>query len=211
MLSPGLRDTFEATGNDIALEALRHAHRVKAWSADSNRIELWKVDKTDETERALLEGSYSYLLTRFEDSGAFFTKDGSVTSEAQAYALLRAVWSDREDDFRRTWAWTKEHLRRRDGLLSWLWKDDLIVDANSATDADIDAALALLLAGERWNDDELVREGARMASAIWEQEVAYVGETPYVVAGNWAQNQDVLPINPSYFSPYAYQIGRAHV
>ena len=75
-------------------------------------------------------------------------RQGRVSSEAQSYALLRAVWMRDRSTFERVHAWTDAHLRRPDGLYSWLWDpaEARIVDANSATDADIDIAYALAMA-----------------------------------------------------------------
>src|SRR5678816_3951769 len=101
------------------------------------------------------------MAARFDRSrsGAYVSGDGSVLSETQAYALLRAVWSDDRAAFDRIWTWTAEHLIQRDGLPAWLWRNGSIVDQHSATDADTDMALALLMAGKRWNDPNLIEQG----------------------------------------------------
>jgi endoglucanase len=145
-------------------------------------------------------------MSRHFDHGGFLTaSDGSVTSEAQAYALLRAVWSDDRDAFDRTWRWSKAHLLNANGLLAWKWKGD-IVDAHSAADADADAALALLMAGRRWANSDWFDDGTQMARAIWEHDVARIGSLNYPAAGDWAAAPDVVVINPSYFAPYAYHV-----
>ncbi len=50
---------------------------------------------------------------------------GGTISEAQAYALLMAVWAGDEAVFARVAHWTKTHLSRRerfgDHLLAWQW------------------------------------------------------------------------------------------
>ena len=50
--------------------------------------------------------------------------------------------------------WTRTNLQRPDGLLSWTWADGRVVDAESATAADI--AHALVLAVERPQADQLL-------------------------------------------------------
>jgi len=204
IMTPGLRSAFEATENEVALEALDNSDLARVWTSDSYRVELWKVDRQGSGEIELLDGSYEFIADRFEQDGAFVDAEGIVTSEAQAYALLRAAWSDRPEDFRRIWEWTEANLQRPDGLLSWQWQDGEIVDANSASDADTDAALALLLAGEAWDDEELLAEGRVLAHAIWEGDVAEIGGTPYLTAGNWAVTDEIV-MNPSYLAPYAYR------
>jgi endoglucanase len=203
--SPGLDRVLSDSGNTIALQALQHAHMVRSWTTDGSTLELWKVDKAAATEQGLLRASATYLNRRFDRGGALVANDGSVTSESQAYALLRAVWSDDRDTFERTWRWSKAHLLNSNGLLAWKW-NGTILDQHSAADADTDAALALLMAGRRWSNPEWLADGTRMASAIWEHDVASVGDAVYVGAGDWAASLDVLAVNPSYFAPYAYHI-----
>jgi endo-1,4-beta-D-glucanase Y len=205
VLSPGLEQTFVDSGNTIAQQALQHAHLVKGWNADGNALEVWKVDKAGPTESGLLSASAAYLSQHFDRGGAYAASDGTVTSEAQAYALLRAVWSGDHDTFMQTWNWSKAHLVNPNGLLAWKWNQQ-VLDSNSASDADTDTALALLMAGRRWSDPELVADGTAMAGAIWDHDVAQAGDATYVGAGDWAPGLDVLAVNPSYFAPYAYHI-----
>jgi endo-1,4-beta-D-glucanase Y len=80
---------------------------------------------------------------------------GGTISEAQAYALLRAVWAGDEKTFSRVCQWTRANLSREashgDHLLAWKWGKTPdgswgVLDWNTASDADLDYALALLLA-----------------------------------------------------------------
>lgn len=213
VITPHLDQEFALEGNTVALDALHHGHQIASWSAQGDPrfqpnqvIELWKVDHPGPTERDLLTSTDRAIADRFEQDGAFAAADGTVTSEAQSYALLRAVWSDDRTTFNRTWAWTQAQLQRPDGLYSWRWQDGASRDTNSATDADADIALALLLAGKRWNDPALHDAGIRTVNAIWDHEVVTVGGRPYLTAGDWATQGDVLALNPSYFAPYAYRI-----
>jgi endo-1,4-beta-D-glucanase Y len=203
--APGLEQTLAEPGNSIALQALQHAHQVKAWTSSGSTLELWKVDKSGPTESSLLRASTGHMRTRFENGGAFVATDGSVTSESQAYAMLRAVWSGDRQAFEQSWAWTNAHLLKTNGLLAWKW-NDRIVEAHSAADADTDAALALLMAGRRWANQRWVAEGTLMARAIWSYDIARAGDAVYVGAGDWAPALGVLAVNPSYFAPYAYHL-----
>jgi endo-1,4-beta-D-glucanase Y/4-amino-4-deoxy-L-arabinose transferase-like glycosyltransferase len=203
--SPGLEQTLVESNNAIALDALHNAHLVKGWTSDGNTLELWKVDKAGATEAGLLNASAAYLSRRFEHAGAFVASDGTVTSEAQAYALLRAVWSGDRDTFERTWDWSKTHLVNSSGLLAWKWNQQ-VLDSHSAADADTDAALALLMAGRRWANPAWLADGTAMVAAIWDHDAARAGDATYLGAGDWAPGLDVLAINPSYFAPYAYHV-----
>lgn len=206
IMSPGLdRELGEGS---VSQQALTNAHLVRRWEADGNFTELWKVDRPGGTEARLLVEGNAAIAARFGRDGAFVAIDGTVTSEAQSYALLRAVWSDDRAAFDLAWAWTRDHLLDADGLLAWQWRDGAVIDPNTATDADTDTALALLLAGQRWGDAGLRDAGLGMVRAVWAREVATVDGKPYITAGDWAARASDRPIalNPSYFSPYVYGI-----
>jgi endoglucanase len=69
-----------------------------------------------------------------------------TVGEGQAYGMLLAAAVGDEDRFDAIWGWTKDNIRRPDGLLSFLWKDGKVADPEPASDADVDAARALLVA-----------------------------------------------------------------
>jgi endo-1,4-beta-D-glucanase Y/4-amino-4-deoxy-L-arabinose transferase-like glycosyltransferase len=198
--------TFRATGNQVALNALSHAEIVKSWSSGPSLVRLWKVIGAGGSEHESLVQAGDYLSRTFGLEGAFVGRDGSVSSESESYALLRAVWSNDPATFNRVWGWTQAHLQRPDGLCSWLWKDNRVADVSTATDADADIAYALLVAGRRWASPALTEQGRRMAAAIWDKEVVSVKGQSYAVAGDWGAARQVLPLNPSYFSPFAYRV-----
>lgn len=130
-------------------------------------------------------------------------EDGDTVSEGQAYAMLLAVALDDPHRFARVWRWTKDNLQRPDALLSWRWANGSIVDVESAADADVDAAHALALAGERFGEQTYSEEAERMADAILENEVLSAGRRRVLVAGPWAVGRRIT--NPSYFAPVAFE------
>lgn len=125
-----------------------------------------------------------------------------TVSEGQAYAMLLAVALDDPVRFATVWRWTDAHLRRSDGLLSWRWADGRVADAEPAADADVDAAMALLIASERFAEPSYAREASRMADAILRVETLPVRDGLVLVAGPWARDRRL--INPSYFWPDAF-------
>jgi endoglucanase len=127
---------------------------------------------------------------------------GDTVSEGQAYAMLLAAATGDGRRFDAAWTWTRRHLQRRDGLLSWHWRKGRVLDRQPATDADLDAAWALAVAAERFDAPEYRRAGARIARAVLAHETARIAGKVVLVAGPWAQ--DGGTINPSYFSPGAY-------
>jgi endoglucanase len=125
---------------------------------------------------------------------------GDTVSEGQAYAMLLAVASGDHRRFDLAWTWTRSHLQRHDGLLSWHWKGR-VLDRQPATDADLDAAWALSLAAKRWVP-KYRRAAARIARGVLAHETAPIAGKVVLVAGPWAVGSGV--VNPSYFSPRAY-------
>ncbi len=169
--------------------------------------------------------NYTLLTSSWEKyKRQFINGDGRVidygnnsltTSEGQSYALLRAVWVDDKQAFDQIWKWTRENLKRPgDYLFGWRWgkKPDGSFGFlsgggnNSASDADTDIALALILADRRWHVTTYDRDAQNILGDIWGKEVATVSGNFYVTAGNWAQNDKEVVINPSYFAPYAWRI-----
>ena len=140
-----------------------------------------------------------------------------TTSEGQSYALLRAVWQDDKPSFDKAWEWTRQNLQKPDGsLFSWAYGQradgttGILTDRggiNSASDADIDIALALVFAGYRWQNEEYLEEAKAVINGIWEREVVEVNGK-YVLASNDVEKNfsDPVLFNPSYFAPYAFRI-----
>jgi endoglucanase len=127
---------------------------------------------------------------------------GDTVSEGQAYAMLVAAATGDEERFDRVWSWTREHLQRPDGLLAWSWKDGRVADEQPASDADLDAAHALIIATEKFDRPELAREATRLGRAIVEHETVDTPEGPLLVAGPWAVGEQV--VNPGYMDPIAF-------
>lgn len=150
----------------------------------------------------------------------FIARDGRVirpanqndtVSEGQAYAMLMAVALHDRMTFDRVWDWTRTHLSRfqqfGDRLLAWHWaKGQGVTDWNSAADADVDIALALLLAHARWGDASYQKEAQQLLEDILKVETEVIGGERYLLPGNWRLNTGVWPLNPSYFSPAHFRL-----
>lgn len=144
-----------------------------------------------------------------------YSQNGITTSEGQSYAMLQAVWIDDKETFDLVWKWTKDTLKRpNDNLFGWRWgnitkdKYGLLPNGgdNTASDADNDIALALVLAAKRWNNPKYLDDAKPIISDIWKIEVNSAGGNNYMTAGNWAAGGDKIIVNPSYFSPYAWRL-----
>ncbi|WP_058727635.1 glycosyl hydrolase family 8 [Curtobacterium oceanosedimentum] len=131
---------------------------------------------------------------------------GDTVSEGQAYGLLIAYANDDRETFGEIWSWTKRHLVTEDDLLAWRWTpQDGVADGQSASDADLDAARALVLAGEHWDDERYTTAGKALASAILEHETATTDLGTILLPGPWADSEPYR-YNASYASPAAFRI-----
>jgi len=155
-----------------------------------------------------------YKKTFIEPSGRVSRPrdQGDTVSEGQAYALLYSVLLDDRETFDRVLRWTQSNLSRKaregDSLLAWRWRDGRVLDWNSASDADLDYAHALLLAHRRWRDFAYLAEAQRLERDILKKETTKVAAWgALLLPGTWgATPDDGWVLNPSYFSPAAFRI-----
>lgn len=145
-----------------------------------------------------------FLDTYVDDDGRVVRTDqgGDTVSEGQAYGLMLAVATADEERFDLIWRWTVENLQRPDGLLSWTWEDGRVTDESTASDADLDAAHALVAAGDRFDRPDLYAEGLRVGEAVLDHETALTPLGRVLTAGTWASTGP-WDVNPSYSSPVA--------
>lgn len=149
-----------------------------------------------------------FLDRYLEPDGRVVRRDqgGDTVSEGQAYAMLLAVATGDRRRFELAWSWARTHLQREDGLLSWRWEQGRVADANPASDADVDAAHALVLAAHRFRQPDYLQEGRRLARSILTEETVVIGDgTSVLVAGPWARQEPYI-INPSYFAPGSFAV-----
>jgi endo-1,4-beta-D-glucanase Y len=144
------------------------------------------------------------------------SQDDITTSEGQSYTMMRAVWMDDMETFDKSWQWTKDNLQREDNLMSWKFGQkadnsygilDEIGGQNTASDADQDIALALLMAAARWKNEGYQADANTVIKAIWKEEVVIINGKPVLAANDLEKNNpESIIVNPSYLAPYAYRI-----
>ncbi|HKN95174.1 MAG TPA: glycosyl hydrolase family 8 [Thermoleophilaceae bacterium] len=150
--------------------------------------------------------SANYFLSHYVDgSGRVIRYDqGSTTvSEGQAYAMLLAVAVGNRQKFDQVWSWTQHHLRRPDGLFSYLWANGKVTGRDPASDADLDTARALAAAARRFNHPAYARQARALGRDILRKETVTAGGRRLLVAGPWGRAAPYT-VDPSYFSPNAY-------
>jgi endo-1,4-beta-D-glucanase Y len=174
-------------------------------------------------ERVLQDTWRSYARRHLAPDGRVVLSErgGESISEAQAYALMRALWAGDEAMFSRVYVWTRANLCRLetqgDHLLAWHWGKRAdgswgVLDWNTAADADLDYAMALWLAARRgwqppkpWPAYDV--EARRVAADILAKEVVQLPSGELLLApGNWHEFEAPYLLNPSYSSPGAYNL-----
>ena len=152
--------------------------------------------------------------------GTFISGDGRVidrtagdrtTSEGQAYALFFSLVANDRALFQRLLAWTEQNLAQRDlarNLPAWHWgkrKDGSwgVIDANSASDADLWLAYDLLEAGRLWSQPRYAALGQRLLANVAAREVASVPQlgTVLIPGANGFNLEGGFRVNPSYSPP----------
>jgi endo-1,4-beta-D-glucanase Y len=197
-------------------EVLRHSTLVTAFDTGGWPVEVRMIHKPYlPTPDTVLAKTWASYRAHFIEDGRVIDRssDGRTTSEGQAYALLRAVYVDDRQTFDAVWDWSTTNLQQPSGLLAWHWGTRAdgttgVIDTGTASDADQDAALALLFARKRWGDQRYEQAALTLLNGIWEQTTTTAGGRRVLVAGNWARDDATHDpvINPSYFAPYAYRI-----
>ncbi len=188
---PGSLARVLSTASLLALLAAGALAQVPSpqWSAEARLASLWAA----------------YRQHHITPLGAVTDplRQGRVTSEAQSYALLRAVWMRDRATFERVLGWTDTHLRRPDGLYAWLWDpaEARVIDRNLATDADIDIAYALAMASIVFEHPGYAVQARDVVVAIRTHAAVDSARGWFPAAGNWAVQERI--INLSYFYPYA--------
>ncbi len=125
-----------------------------------------------------------------------------IVSEGQAYGMLVAEVVGDTGLARTIWNWTKQHLPGKDGLVaSRATAGGRVQDTNSAADADILLAYALLRY-DGPNRTALRADGRRLASRVLAAESITVGGEPVIVAGPWAKSPP--RVDPSYWMPSVF-------
>ncbi len=163
----------------------------------------------------------------------FIQQDGRVvehdaqsrtTSEGQAYAMFFALVNDQRELFDRVLQWTENNLSQGDlraNLSGWWWghasgkppspaQDSAsrspwrLLDDNSASDADLWMAYALLEAGRLWQVPRYSALGRSLLEQVRQKEVLHLPDgffTLLPAARGFRLADRHWRVNPSYFMP----------
>lgn len=151
--------------------------------------------------------------TRFvQDDGRVLEsslENNHSTSEGQSYGMLFALIGNDQPRFDTLWRWTWANLAGADTatrLPGWLWGQGTdgqwrLQDANSAADADLWIAYALLEAARLWHRPDYHRDALHLMATIEAQLVVRLpGLGPMVLPGpvGFVQPDQLWRLNPSY-------------
>jgi endoglucanase len=179
---------------------------VASSSCDRNRAAHNDAVVADDSGAAVAvaraqDAARRFLAAYVDPNGRVVRRDqgGDTPGEAQSYGLLLAQVAADGEAFGRIWAWTQASMLQPDGLLAHhVRADGSVDDTNSATDADLVTAWALL----RATGPEVAAyhaAGARLAAAVLTNEtVTLPGSGMVLAAGQWATGTPVS-LNASYW------------
>lgn len=140
----------------------------------------------------------------------------ATVSEGIAYGMVLAVAHDEREVFDGLWAYYKLGAQEN-GLMNWLrygcdaHREETynMYPDGAATDADLDAAMALLIADCKWGG--YAGDATNLINAIRAHEIEYDGDVAVLQAGDSGWYDEIDCINPSYFSPAYYRAFAQHV
>jgi endo-1,4-beta-D-glucanase Y len=132
-----------------------------------------------------------------------YTGSEQVASEGIAYGMLMAVAVGDRSTFDGLWKYYREH-RNGNGLMNWLQAPcGGEIGGNGASDADLDAAMALILADSRYGG--FAEDARALVDAIGTHETQQCNNGQIVLKPGDAWGGCDGTVNPSYFSPGYYR------
>ena len=178
---------------------------------------IWNSAKSAIISEVQLQTEYTAWKTAHVETCAngssIVVKDGAVVSEGIAYGMLLSVAMADQTLFDGLWKFYQDHLDKN-GLMNWATAKCEAPgnnNANAATDADLDAAMALLQAASRWPGAPggyLAKAEALAAKIVQFESDMCNGRRILRPGDAFGGCSDVgnPRINPSYFSPGYYKV-----
>lgn len=200
--APRLEDPVLAPAERAALDAMDGLVRATSWNAGvSSLITETRVGH-----------AYLQWKTRFfkscDDGSVYVLKNDyrgteEVASEGIAYGMLLAVAMGDKPAFDGLWQYYRGR-RNGNGVMNWLHAPcGGEIGGNGASDADLDAAMALLLAESRYGG--YAEDARALIAAVGTHETQVCGDGRIVLKPGDAWGGCDGTVNPSYFSPAYYR------
>jgi endo-1,4-beta-D-glucanase Y len=160
-----------------------------------------------------------YLVSAYNQWKQNFIVNGTVVrpengndtvSEGIAYGMLIAVNMNDKTTFDTLYSYWKSHASAGT-LMTWCLPNGgnscNAQGGGSATDADEDAAFALLQAGKVWAGGTYTADAKAMIADIWSKDIDPSSHLP--TGGSNYGSTSSKPTNPSYFAPSHYRAFKA--
>jgi len=148
-------------------------------------------------------GAGGYLRVHYTE-GVGGQADGTA-SEGIGYGMLLAVYFNDQTTFNGLWNYKVLHSPNK-GLMAWLVSSGGgNIDTNSASDADADIAMALLLAHRRWGSTGAFNYSSLATTEINKVASSDVDGTDFhIFPGDYCAHNTPVNTYPSYFTPAWY-------
>lgn len=129
-----------------------------------------------------------------------FDNQSQTVSEGVAYTMLLAAYAADQDVFNRVWQFYQNHMNNN-GVMHWKISGcNTVVGFNGATDAEVDAAMALIIADKQWGSTGQVHnyksDAITLIKAIKDHEINS-GDKTFENGDAWKPDCR----NPSYQAP----------
>lgn len=129
-----------------------------------------------------------------------FDDNSSTVSEGIAYGMLLSVYADDKDLFDGLWQYYQNNMNGNH-VMNWKISGcSGVSGSNGATDAELDAAMALIIAAEQWGSSSYTSAAKALIQNIKTYEMASDGQT--LNGDAWGNTNSCR--NPSYFAPAYY-------
>ena len=152
----------------------------------------------------------------FNQDGVSSPKDAVTVSEAVGFGMLAAVLAGPKYDFDAFLKMYESFSNARSGMMGWeiverggvlKFNDDLNANGNdSATDGDMDAAVALILAGERFSDPTYTAKGRAVGVRL--QQWTLNPESGLPNLGDWVARSPGIAQDRGYGPKFFYYVSR---
>jgi len=133
-------------------------------------------------------------------------QEAQTVSEGIGYGMIMMVYfsdndKDYKNEFDRLWAYYK-NFRNSNDLMNWKINGfNSVSDYGSASDAEFDVALALVMAHYQFGDQKYLTDAKALIGKIRQYEIS--SNNLHLPGDGWLNN---IKRNPSYVSPAAFEI-----
>jgi len=171
----------------------------------------WKSFSAQGADPVRIEAAYTEWKTAYyrecgSEAYVFKTDTNNVVSEGIAYGMLITANADKPDEFGKLWTYYKNR-RNGNGVMNWSYASGCSggkTGDNGASDAELDAAMALLIAASKGWGGSYSSDATALISAIRTHETTNCnGRTVLKPGDAWGGCDDT---NPSYFAPGYYRV-----